>query len=113
MSDDAKVLPEETPEGSDSNAVLEATKVGTGTYKRAEAVKSHVHRAVLVIFWVLVASFLAMFLVWIFHLITPTRCHFLTDEQMNHLQSLLLSAMGSSVITSRARNFLDGPKEPS
>jgi hypothetical protein len=50
----------------------------------------------------------AMFIVgviWLFHMVTPEKWHFLSDRQENDLKTILLTAIGSSFVTDRAQRL--------
>jgi hypothetical protein len=100
-----EVVPEEEPAASD-NALLEAARFADRNLKRDDAVRTHIHRGGLVVYWTFVSVGVGLFLIWSWHLGAPERWRFLTVEQRNDLQMVLLSAVGSSFVTEASRRWL-------
>lgn len=61
-------------------------------HNRKERFKNHLGTAALIIFWIIVVSFSIMALIWVYHLISPEKMHFLTPLQIDKLQTILFSA---------------------
>lgn len=61
-------------------------------HQRKEHFKAHFAKAALIVFWIIVVSFLTIALIWVYHLITPEEWHFLTTLQIDKLQTILMSA---------------------
>jgi len=47
----------------------------------------------------------------LFHMVTPDRFHFWTDAQRNDLKTVLLTALGSSLVTDRAKQLFSGDED--
>lgn len=101
--DSPGVVPEPDPKQASPEARSEAAGFAHG---RAESRQKHLHRAAIGVFWIFVGSFTLLFLIWVFHLAAPTSWRFLTDAQLNDLQTVLLSAVGSSFVTAAAKPWL-------
>ena len=106
MSTAPDVHPEQEPPASET-AKTEAARFATGNLRRDEAVRTNIHIAGLLVFWVFVTVVLAMFLVLSWHLIAPESWRFLNPEQRDDLQMVLLSAVGSSFATVLSRRWLN------
>jgi hypothetical protein len=100
------VVPEEEKEPS-STAYLEASAFARGDLRRYEAVRTHIHHAGLVVLWAVVLGGLILALIWAWHLATPESLHFLSMEQRNDIQMVLLSAVGSSFATQAGKRWID------
>jgi hypothetical protein len=100
------VVPEQEPDPT-PKANKEATAIASGNLKRGEAVKTHIHWAGLTILWSAVTMGLILAVAWVFHLVTPDKWHFLSIEQRTDIQTVLLSALGSSFATTMAKKWID------
>lgn len=89
-----------------ARAQKEAIDISAGRLQRDESVRTHLHYAGLIALWVFFAVGLGILLVWTYHLVTPESKHFLSLSQRYELQTLLLSALGSSVVTAVGRKWL-------
>lgn len=107
------VAEEPLPEGSDL-ANREAKAIANLTLEREarrhEARQTHLHFGAIILFWAALATILGMGFVWIFHLIAPATWCWLPVEQQNRLQSILISALGSSVVTHVSRRWIANDK---
>jgi hypothetical protein len=104
-----KINPEQEP-ASSCDAQKEAAGFQQGNLDRDEAVRTHIHIAGLIVFWAFVIVGLALFIILAWHLGAPSNLHFLTAEQRNDLQMVLLSFIGSSFVTIVANRWLN-PKQ--
>jgi hypothetical protein len=100
------VKPEADPAPS-SLAATEAVRIEDGTLQRDESVKTHIHRAGLLILWSVTIGGLILAAIWVWHLATPDRLHFLTVSQPTNIQTVLLSAVGSSFATQAGKRWLN------
>jgi hypothetical protein len=105
MSTQPVVIPEQEPEASE-NAQKEAAHFADRNLKRDDAIRTHIHRGGLVVYWAFVSVGIGLFLIWSWHLGAPEKWRFLTVEQRNDLQMVLLSAVGSSFVTEASRRWL-------
>jgi len=103
---EGKVRPEQEPEIS-LKAQKEAVGIADGTLIRDESVKNHIHLAGLVILWCVTAAGLILAFIWVWHLATPDKWHFLSVEQLKDIQTVLLSAVGSSFATQAGKRWLN------
>jgi hypothetical protein len=98
---------EEPPPQPDSAAQAESLAIASGRLKRDESRQAHLHVGGLVLFWFVVICFLATAAVLIFHLLAPAKWHFLDDAQLGHVQTLVVTALGSSFATNYGKKLLD------
>ena len=105
MSADGIVVPEQEPEPT-PKALKEATSIASGSLRRYEMVQTHIHRAGLCLFWVLVIAVGILSMIWAWHLGAPEKWRFLTTEQQSDLQKTLLAGVGSSAATQLSRKWL-------
>jgi hypothetical protein len=107
-ADDASgiVKPEGEPEPT-RRAETEAVQIADGTLKRDESVKTHIHLAGLLILWCVTIGGLILAFIWVWHLATPDKFHFLNVEQLKDIQTVLLSAIGSSFATQAGKRWFN------
>ena len=104
-----RIRPETPPATLDPNAIAESHLMAQGRlskHKREETVRTHIHWATLLVFWTFVMALFTISGVWLYHLVTPTRAHFLDADQLGTLETVLLTAVGSSFITNHSRRWL-------
>jgi len=90
-------------------AQTEATKMSGGKdlkadgdakeHDRHQAFRDHVNRAALAVFWTLICCVILGVLLFSWHLLLPESCHFLSEKQLEKLQTLLGAALLSSALT--------------
>jgi hypothetical protein len=103
--DEGNVVPEQEPAPTE-DAQKEALAISHGSLRRDESIRTHIHLAGLVLFWMFVFVMISLTLVWAWHLGAPERWRFLTSEQRQDLQMALLSAAGSSYITQVSKRWI-------
>jgi len=103
-----QIKPESPPTESDARAQKEAMAFANKDYERTEATKTHFHRGGLVVFWSVLVGMLAVAAVWLLHLLTPEKMHFLSEAQQGELQSIIITAVSSSAATSAYRKWVGG-----
>jgi hypothetical protein len=106
MSTFQTVQPEQEPATSHA-ALKESADFTSGKLERDESIRTHIHVAGLLVFWVFVSVVLAMFIVLSWHLAAPEKWRFLNSEQRDDLQMVLLSSVGSSFATVLSRRWLN------
>lgn len=105
--------PEFVPEKAvDSRATTEAALIAEGRdlerdgaereHGRKQAFKDHVNRAAIALFWTLVGCVALGLFVYVWHLLTPADWHFLGEQALNKLETLLGAAILSSALTNYA-----------
>ena len=67
---------------------------------RRQSFRDHVNRAVVLIFWTMAGCRVSGILVFAWHLLTPW--FFLTEQQLDKLQTILVSALFSSALSAYA-----------
>ncbi len=97
------------PLGDDQLASREASSLAAGVdletdgkhreHKRHQKFRDHINRATLWIFWIIVLGIIAGVVTYAWHLLTPDQCHYLSEKQLDKLQTLLASAVLSSSLT--------------
>jgi len=98
------------PEGETQptqSAATEAVRIADGTLRRVESVKAHIHWAGVTILWSVIIGVLLLAAIWLYHLATPDKIHFLTTAQVGNIQTILLSVVGSSFATQAGRSWLN------
>lgn len=73
-------------------------------HKRDLSTRSQLHAVSMVALWVAAIVLLGSVIVWGWHLLTPWA--FLTPEQLNSIQTVLFSVVGSSFFTVFAKKWL-------
>lgn len=92
-----------------AQATAEAVKLGGGEdlkadgaakeHGRHQVFRDHVNKAALCVFWTLIACVIFGVVVFAWHLLLPSSCHFLAEKQLDKLQTLLGAALLSSALT--------------
>lgn len=100
------VVPEKEPELSQA-ALTEATRFEDRDLRRDETVRTNIHIAGLLVFWVFISVLLVMGLVLAWHLVAPEKWRFLNGDQRGDLEMALLSALGSSFATVLSKKWLN------
>jgi hypothetical protein len=99
-------IPDDPPQ-PDSTAQAESLAIASGQLRRDESKQNHFHIGGLVLFWFAIILFLCTTVALVWQYITPDRMHFLTDAERNQLQTLLVTALGSSVVTNYGKNLVN------
>lgn len=112
MAEQAQGVPAFEPDSvsqQDELAQAEAIKIGNGDdlesdgkrqeHGRHQKFRNHVNAAMLGLFWLLVALVGAGTIVFVWHLLTPASWHWLEEDSLAKLQTLLGSALLSSALT--------------
>ena len=77
-----------------------------GVHKRNQQTKTHMHWVQLISFWLFMLLGSSFLVVWTWHLLTPNQLQFLTDEQLDIIQPVLVSIVGSSFIAGYVKSWL-------
>ena len=80
-----------------------------GKHKRDQATRRHIHKVSVLGLWVFALISFCFTSVWAWHLLTPI--DFVTPEQLDTIEAVLLSIVGSSFFTGLARNWLSARKD--
>ena len=91
-------------------AKSEAAALAEGNLRRYNSLRTHLHMGGLVVFWFAIVVACVLFLILAWHLGAPSGWRFLSHDEENRLQTVLFSAMGSSLVTGIARKWLDPKK---
>jgi len=110
MSTLQTVEPEHEPAEATDAARKEAMDFSARNLRRDNSIRTHIHLGGLVVYWSFLSVGVALFLIWAWHLGAPDKLRFLTIEQRNDLQMVLLSAVGSSFVTEASRRWLNPKK---
>jgi hypothetical protein len=100
---------EPPPEAVDDTAQKEAIAIAESRlakYQRDESMRVQFHRAGLVLFWGAFVTFLLLSAVWLWHIIAPASWRFLTPTEVVNLQSILVTALGSTVIAQVGKRWI-------
>ncbi len=89
---------------SEQKWLLEA---GEAKHKQGMSARQNIHRALLGSLWILVSMATVLVIVWVWHIVTPTKIHFLQDSQLETISTVLLSIVGSSYLTRYSTNWLN------
>ena len=77
-----------------------------GKHKREQRKRNHIHWGTLVGFWVILTLFLSFLIIWGLHIMLPQERHFVTDKNLDIIQAIIVSMIGSSSLTGYAKNWL-------
>ncbi len=96
----------------DARAQQEALKLNSGSdlekdgreneHRRHQQFRNHVNTATLVLFWVIVFCVLVGVVAFAFHLVFPKGWHYLDEDQLDQLKTMLGAAVLSSALTGYA-----------
>ena len=106
MNDTPSRVVDDAPPPTDENARAEAAELSTGKLKRDETWRRHLHVGGLLFFWFAMSAIFTALLVWLFNLLTPDKWHFLSDPEKFQLQNLLITALGSSLLTDYGKRVI-------
>jgi hypothetical protein len=68
-------------------------------HNRHQAFRNHVNRATIMLFWIISAGLLIGIAAFAWHMVTPEKWHYLSQAQLDKLQTVLGSAILSSAFT--------------
>lgn len=102
---DQLVFAEEIPSTTEL-ARKEAVGIASGKLERDEAIRWHLHYGGVVVYWAFILAGVALLAAWVYHLVAPTKYHLLDMQQRFELQTIILSAIGSSFVTAVARKWV-------
>jgi hypothetical protein len=122
----SNIIPAITPPQSDDKAIREADAFAQGNLEEAvklvdrnvdravaetpvnpnDAMRSHLGRAALVLFWTVVIGIAAMGITWFWHVITPASVHYVAEGQFAVLQSMLFAGVVASAFPVYVKKFM-------
>lgn len=76
-------------------------------FTRRERFKDHFECIVLIILWSIIFIVVVMALVWVYHMITPMKWHWLEPTDVEHLQTMLVGGVGGVISTIASKNLKD------
>jgi len=77
-----------------------------GEHKRREVIRKHLHWGMVGLLWLGMVSIAALLLTWVYHIVAPNSCHWLSVEQLNKAQNVLFSAILAAVVSDYAKKHL-------
>jgi len=98
---------------TDALAKQEAIAIGSGTLKadaqkqehgRHQKFRDNINAATLIVFWTVVTCLVISIFIFTFHMISPEAWHFLSEEQVGTLKTLLGGAILSSAMSGYVTN---------
>lgn len=105
------------PDTGDARATTEAMKIAAGSdlefdgrkreHNRHQSFRDHVNIGVLIIIWLIIVSICLGIVVFLWHLLTPERLHFLGDPALEKLQTILSATVLSSALTGYANRRMN------
>ncbi|MFM0302916.1 hypothetical protein PQQ99_22635 [Paraburkholderia sediminicola] len=109
-SDDLRsVFAPTSQDDSDEIATKEASSLAAGVdleedgaqqeHRRHQTFRNHINKATIWLFWVIALSLLIGIVAYSWHMVTPDAWHFLSEKQLDKLQTVLGSAVLSSALT--------------
>lgn len=112
-----KKVPEILPETSqlDAMGAEEAAAFDSGELEkraaqneawRSESIKNTLHYVALIVLGVFVLFFVAFLVSWGYHLVTPESWHYLTSEQVDKLQSFVLSSVVAASLSKYFESYM-------
>jgi len=109
----ASIFRPDASHSTDALAKKEAIAINSGTLEadakkqehgRHQKFRDHINRATLIVFWTVVACLVISIVIFTFHMISPERWHFLNEEQIGTLKTLLGGAILSSAMSGYVTN---------
>lgn len=103
--------------GNDTLANKEAIAISNGSlqadadkqeHNRHQTFRNHINRATLIVFWSVVGCLVVSIFIFTFHMITPDSWHFLSEDQIGTLKTLLGGAILSSAMSGYVTNRMKG-----
>lgn len=103
--------------GNDALASKEAIAISNGSlqadadkqeHNRHQTFRNHINRATLIVFWSVVTCLVVSIFIFTFHMITPESWHFLSEDQIGTLKTLLSGAILSSAMSGYVTNRMKG-----
>ena len=76
------------------------------SHDRREGTRFHAYKAGILLLWLVAVALVCMIGVWLYHLLTPEKIHFLSNDQFNHLQTIVTSATVAALGSEFIRRFL-------
>ncbi len=76
-----------------------------GKHERDHQIRRNIHRGILIGFWVGFLLMIIFLIVWTWHLLLPERLHFVTPTNLDIIQAVIVSVIGSSFLTKHVRNL--------
>ncbi len=99
-----KILKEDAPERPTRESLEESQFLHEA--RRNESSRNHIHTAMLVVLWGVIGAFLVSGLTWLYHQLSPVGWHYLPDEQVAYLGTILFSGAGSALLTNQFSAWL-------
>ena len=76
-----------------------------GKHERDQQIRRQIHLGILIGFWVGFSLMIIFLIVWAWHLLLPERLYFVTPTNLDIIQAIIVSIVGSSFLTKHVRNF--------
>jgi hypothetical protein len=96
---DGKAVAEAQQLSGDSTIDELRRQAEASDHGRNERFKDALEKIANVAMWVAAALILTITVVWVYHLVMPASCQWLTPSQFDKIQSILVSVAVSSVVT--------------
>ena len=97
-------------------ATLEAEAMAAGlrldeeaafhAHKRRERLRTHLGFAAILLFWLFVVIVVAAVATYAWHIIAPPEFHYLEENQVNTIQTILISGLLSWIVPSYAKRYM-------
>lgn len=75
-------------------------------FSRNQKFKDHFERIAIVALWVFAAAILAVGSIWLWHLLMPPKCRWLTTEDVSHLQSIATAGLLVGLVSNHFKKRL-------
>lgn len=105
-SGDSKAAQESEQFASGKSRDELAREAARAEHHRDQRFKRHFECLALIALWVMSGSLLLIGLFWLFHLLTPTTWHWLSELQLRDLRTLLTGGLVIGVLTDHFRKRL-------
>jgi hypothetical protein len=105
------VLPDKADERANKEALafqsgenLES-EAKANQHERSERLKNNISQALIVLFWLAILAFLAITVSWLYHLLIPPSYHYLSEAQLDKIQTVITAIVFSSAVRAIGREY--------
>lgn len=74
-------------------------------HSRKQRFHNHLITAIILAFWMGIAVLVGLVFSWLYHILTPGSCHYLSPDQIEKIQTMLFSGLVSGLLTGVAKRY--------
>lgn len=78
-----------------------------GEHNRDQTFKNHVNHVALIGLWGVVIAVMLCGVFYLYHMLSPERCHFLSTNQLEQIRTFVVTAILSSSLTNYANRHIN------